>query len=400
MRSCCRKDCRNVVEGNAQVCASCKADDKLCRKCRNPHGGPPATTKFCKECRRDVRRKPRSPRNPPWSAEDDQKIREAYATYNARQVGAALRRLFPTRPRWSITRRAQVLGAATIRTKEPPWSQAEDDLLADLAWMSPERIATKFRERGFKRTLTAIGIRLKRRELRRTLGGMTAQSLANQLGVDVHKVLGWIKSKLLAAERRGTTGDNHDAWYITTEAIRAFLLAHPEDVELTKLERVGSKMWFLDMITGGRIPEGGEAAPALAQAMPQAADRTVALAGERVTISTLAEISGRPVAALLHRIDGLGMSVEQAAFGDDEAAPAGEPTVEGRAVAAQLLALMRRHRAKPRDLVAWTGTPLPIVERILAGVLPLLPGPLASAVQKLDGEIAITITPKKRSYEV
>ncbi len=209
--------------------------------------------------------------------------------------------------------------------------------------------------------------------------------------------------------RSGTTGDHHDRWYITTEAIRRFLFEHYEQVELSKLERVGSKMWFLELITGGRISESGDAVPSVtpAGAPPSAADaatpdRTVPLYGERVTFAALADICGRSVAVLIHRIDGLGLSVEQAAFGEDELDEPTAPTAlpMGTAIRDQIRALMKRHRAQPRDLASWTGLVPVVVDRLLEGTMPAVVSPaLLSVVEQLDGEVTITITPKARSYE-
>lgn len=303
--------CPALVYGMVQKCDACRAKELLCRKCGRPHGGAPKTTKQCEECRRHKKSKPRSERNPPWTPEEDERIREAYATHNAHTIGPRLRELFPTRPRWSLTRRAQELGAATVRRKEPPWSAEEHAFLMEWAWMSPGRLTAKFREHGYSRTTTAIAIRLNRYQLRKNIDSYTAQAVARLLNVDFHKVSRWIADRMLRAERRKGTGGNDDRHHITTADVRSFLLAHPEQYELGKLERAGSKMWFLEMVTLGRISEDG--APA-AETL-SSPDRTVNLAGERVTLPALADICGRSVANLIHRIDGLGMSVQEAAFG-------------------------------------------------------------------------------------
>lgn len=314
VRKCVRKTCENEVVGSAQVCAECRAKDLLCRNCGGPHGGALGTTKLCPICRSLKRRKRRSPLNPPWTEAEDQAVRDAYATYHSKQIGAKLRELFPTRPRWSIKRRAIQIGASTVRTKDPPWSAEEIAYLTEIVWMSPERIWLKFKERGFKRTITAITIRINRQRVRQHIDGVTAQGLAKLLNIDVHAVLRWIERGWLPKERAGLSseaGNHHNRHHLTTAAIRKFLYEHPEVIELGKLERVGSKMWFLEMITEGRISENGDAAPQ-ASVDPE---RTLPLAGQRVSPQALADICGRPVGELLHRIDGLGMSVQEAAFG-------------------------------------------------------------------------------------
>ena len=137
---------------------------------------------------------------------------------------------------------------------------------------------------------------------------MNANGPADLLGVDIHAVLRWIKDGTLHAERSGTRGDNHDAWHMTTADVRTFLLSHPHLYTLTSLERAGSREWFMEMIaprTGGRVVGSVE-------------ERLFCLAGERVPLSALVDLSGRSSADILHRIDMLGMSVDEAAFGEME----------------------------------------------------------------------------------
>lgn len=396
LRKCRTPECETHVSGQTQLCDTCQAKKLVCRNCGEPHGGPPATTRLCTLCRRGKKGRPRGPRNPAWTEADDAALRAAYAVCNAHEIGPRLRELFPVRPGWSIKRRAQVIGAATVRKKEPPWSDAERAVLTEFAHLTPERVAMKFRGRGFTRTLTAIAIQMKRMDVRRNIDGQTAQSLARLLDVDVHKVTGWIENKLLVGERRGTTGDHHDRWYITMDAIRTFLLANPEQYELSKIERAGSKMWFLELVTHGRISETGapvteSAAPAGA-ALPTEA-RTFPLYGERVTLAALSDICGRSGTDLLNRIDGLGMAVEAAAFGGD-----GEEelvtTTLGLEVAKQLRALAKARRAGPVALAKLTGLPTALLERVAAGTLPIVPAAVMTMAEKLGGEVRVLVTPK------
>lgn len=389
--------CPNIIFGSAQKCEECHAKALACQKCGRPHLGQPGTTKLCAECRRGKKGKPRGPANPAWTPEEDAQIREAYATHNAHTIGPRLRELFPTRPKWSLTRRAQVLGAATVRRKEPPWSEEEQKLLEEVSWMSPERIGTKFRERGFQRTTTAIAIRMNRHRLRKGIDSYTAQGLARMLDVDIHKVSKWIDEGWLQADRRKETGGNHDRHHITTAAIQAFLVAHPEQYELSKLERAGSKMWFLELITGGRISEHGEPVPAVAPtATPDTPARTFPLYGERVTLAALADICGRPMAELLRRIDEQGMSVESAAFGPEAPEETAADHPLAREVGEQLRVLMRANRAGVASMVRWTGLPAAFVERLTTGRAPVLLPALVTCVEKLAGEVEIRIRKKTR----
>ena len=399
-RRCVGKGCKNTCYGQEQLCEDCHAKRKLCQypKCGKPHGGPPATTRYCPPHRAVVRRKPRGKNNPPWTEQDDALIRDYYTKYNAREIGPALRKAFPGRPRWAINRHAQEIGAATVRKKEPRWSPEEDAILRDNAWMSPARVQMKLRDKGFVRSLTGVSIRMNRQRIRKHIDGLTAHGLSKLLDVDVHAVLRWIKDGQLRAERFGTSGDNHDHHHVTTDAVRDFLIAHPEKIELSKIERVGSKMWFLELITHGRISEHGEPvpqelAPAPGTAAP-APPRTVPLYGERVTLSALADICGRSVGELVRRIDGEGMSVVEAAFGADAIEEKAAPSAASVQAGVQLRALMKAHRAGPTTLGRWTGLSATFIERMQQGQVPVVLPAFAACAEKLRGEVTVTVAPR------
>lgn len=389
----CVRGCGAVLTGRDMVCAACHAKDMLCRACGEPHGGQPLT-RFCPPCRSKRRRKPKSPNNPRYTPADDELLRSIYARCNARELGPALAAAFPTRPRWSMTRRAQVLGASTVRKAERRWCPEEDAILREFPWMVPERVVIKLKADGFRRTVVSVSVRMKRLKLRATIDGFTASGLAGMMGVDSHAVIRWIHLGWLAAERRGTTGDNHDAHMIHTAAVRALLFAHPELFELSRIERLGNKGWFLSLATGGAISEDGQTEAPVPTTATVQVERWVVLHGERVTMDALAEICGRSAHEIADRIDNHGMGVEEAAFG--EAAPSPPSTAASPvdvAAGAGLRALMRKHRASPADVTRWTSTPTPVLARLLAGKMPILPAPLVSAVAQLDGHVELKIVP-------
>jgi hypothetical protein len=351
------------------------------------------TTKYCKLCR--AKRRTKKGKFTPFSEAEHNRIVALYASHPTRQALDLLVQEIK-RPRWKIRSAAVVLGAATVRTKEPPWSDAEREVLREFGWMHPQGIQKKFAARGFSRTKTSIAIMRKRLRIREKIDGMTAQGLAQTLGVDTHRVLGWIHDGSIAAVRSGTSGTpgaNHDHWYISTEAIRRFLHANWEVVEIGKIERTGSKLWLFEMLTGHAEPatsSPGTASAALAAPQPE---RRVALYGERVTLRALSEISGRPVAELLHRLDELGMSVAEAAFGDPaEASPAttAERSPLTTSLLAQVRALMKMHRASTRDVARWVELPEALVIRLLDGTVPSVSPALNAVVRALEGEISIS----------
>jgi hypothetical protein len=125
----------------------------------------------------------------------------------------------------------------------------------------------------------------------------------------------------------------------------------------------------------------------------------VCLYGEHLSLSALAEISGRSTGELLTRIDGEGRSVEDAAFGTDGQVPELPAGPMTEMVAAVLARLMGRHRARPEDVVRWTELPAETVARCLRGVVPLQAPAMERVVGSLDAEMLVTIEPKKHAYE-
>ena len=80
----------------------------------------------------------------------------------------------------------------------------------------------------------------------------SAYSLAQALGIDPQAVTRWIKSGHLKAKSRGTARgkqQNGDIYLIQERDIRRFILEHPTDIDLRKVDQ----LWFLDVITNGLV---------------------------------------------------------------------------------------------------------------------------------------------------
>jgi hypothetical protein len=153
-------------------------------------------------------------------------------------------------PGYAVRKRALHLGLT--RTKEPVWSEAEIRMLEQWGWMGDERIALRLRAAGFTRSATAIHLKRKRMRINGNGDWYSACSVAEAMGVDSHKVMRWIRTGLVKAERRGsarTEQQGGDTYLILRKAVKAFLLACPDEYDLGKVE----KFWFLDLITDGRI---------------------------------------------------------------------------------------------------------------------------------------------------
>lgn len=154
---------------------------------------------------------------------------------------------------WSpsaVSKRGAELGIT--RVKERPWTQQEEDLLERFGHLAPSGIRLRFAQAGFSRSIAAIQVRLNRCRIKANLDGYSACRLAEAFGVDVHKVLLWIRRGLLKAERRGTertAAQGGDIWWISHREVRRFVLRAPGELDLARVE----KIWFLDLVSGGKL---------------------------------------------------------------------------------------------------------------------------------------------------
>ena len=182
----------------------------------------------------------------------DEEIRRAYylyLEYNNRQAIAGYARQLHV-PRWLINRRAAVLGLARI--KEPAWNVDEVAMLERWGHLTDAVIQRKLKAAGSQRSINAIHLKMKRLRIKQNLDGYSVHALATAFGVDGHKITYWINRKMLMATRRGTARSEcqgGDTYWITHKAVREFVLAYPDEIDLRKVER----WWFLDVLTDGRI---------------------------------------------------------------------------------------------------------------------------------------------------
>ncbi len=182
----------------------------------------------------------------------DQLVREIYLDAPSAKSRPGIRLLAKKvgMPHWALKKRARELGLA--RTKEQPWSEPELEILARYAWMSDERIRLKLKAAGYARTVTGIHLKLKRMRFKHDGSFYSANGLAQALGIDSHAVTRWIKSGHLKAKLRGTARteqQNGDSYLIQEKDVRRFILEHPTDIDLRKVDQ----LWFLDLITNGLV---------------------------------------------------------------------------------------------------------------------------------------------------
>lgn len=156
-------------------------------------------------------------------------------------------------PEFVTTKWAQELGLSF--TKEPPWSEEELELLDEQGYKTPSVLARIFREHGFKRTPTGIGLMRKRRMSHKASPYFSMNAVSILFGVDAHVVKRWIEENKIKFELKGTKRDaktkqNGDTHLIHKDWIYEFIVSYPDSFDIKKVDQ----MWFLHIVTKGEVP--------------------------------------------------------------------------------------------------------------------------------------------------
>jgi hypothetical protein len=184
--------------------------------------------------------------------ETDAVIRNAYDQLRQDRsktaLAAAARQLGWSR--YQVVKRGRTLGLTNPLDKAP-WTAREEELLENWADLSAQRIANKLGEAGFRRTAGSVAQKLCRLRLLKTTGdGYSFRQLAAVLGVEDAKVSLWVRRGFLKMPESGFRGSERR--HLPPSAIRAFLLNHPEEIVLAKIDPAWT-LQFLDLVSGGRL---------------------------------------------------------------------------------------------------------------------------------------------------
>jgi hypothetical protein len=228
--------------GSLRLTVTSEKHPKVTHICKNPdcrqdfigHVG----AKHCAKCRPVVRGKKLwdGRRKYVWTPERDQILLDHY-NHNATAIA---KRFFPGWEKWVISHRAQLLGLC--RTKEQPWTKAEDAFLREWAGVhTPNWMAKQLR----RRTITAIIVRLKRLQISRRIqpNGLTMWQLEQALGVDHRQIVAWWRSGRLKG-RYLTNPHEHDRYEFQEADVAAFLLQNPSSFRLDRVDQA----WFMGMM--------------------------------------------------------------------------------------------------------------------------------------------------------
>lgn len=186
-------------------------------------------------------------------------------------------------PRQWLGRRAAALDldGATRWRKEPRWTAAELALLRRVPLHDLARASAIFRDHGFVRSGTAIGVRAQRLALgARDTAPLSARAVSQVTGLDEKTVARMIETGEIQGTRRATArldSQGGDPWSVERGVARAWIIDNLDRVDLRRVDKVR----FVALLIA---PDAGDA--------PVPAPRPVAERGRRE-----AELQGR-IAAL------------------------------------------------------------------------------------------------------
>ena len=227
------------------LCAGCV--QRRCEVCSTTQG----LTKYgrmCKGCAGKARTRGRTDVHH-WTADEDEVIKAAYAEHYGKKALLVIeRRLGMSRE--AIKARAQVIGAARVTAKAPPWSPEELAALERVSHLGAAAAGRVLRKAGYARSATAIAVQRKRRRI--APDGMSMHALSELLGVDPKTVVRWRDKAMLRVVATGKTcGGGAEVGHVSTGAIREFILRYSAQIDLARIERTGAKLWLIDLLAGG-----------------------------------------------------------------------------------------------------------------------------------------------------
>lgn len=178
---------------------------------------------------------------PELTPELEADIRAAWPTLSGRGMTTDLAHRLKIPRRWLLSTALRLGLEIPNRKKEPPWSEAENRLLAKIPLHDLDAAAKAFRARGFRRTPTAIASQCRRLEIsRRYAEAFSATRAAKVLGVDMSFIKRRCINGAIVATRRQTDRlpqQGGDPWDIKPADLRRFIVDHLDQVDIRKVDK-------------------------------------------------------------------------------------------------------------------------------------------------------------------
>lgn len=152
------------------------------------------------------------------------------------------------RSRTVVRARAAALGIDLVRIRPADWTPEEDAILVASHGMGVSGMQKKLRAAGFSRSENAVRVRARRigASVIRDLppNHLPLNEVADLLGVEKGALRRAIDTGELAAKLHGK-----DGYLVKLRDLRQFIIEHPGRVHLGKVEAVGSRFWFIDLLS-------------------------------------------------------------------------------------------------------------------------------------------------------
>lgn len=147
-----------------------------------------------------------------------------------------------------LRRRCRELGLQAPSKPETPWLRDELALLSECAHLSAPEIVKTLRRAGYRRSVGAVALRLRRAKMDRTdPDSHTLADVAMLLGVSPQTVLVWVNGYgLRARARQPDSGEPGQRYRVHRKDLRSWLRDNPTRVNLAKVDRA----WFMDLALG------------------------------------------------------------------------------------------------------------------------------------------------------
>lgn len=197
------------------------------------------------ECKRGSTSGLRFARIYPPCEQIDQAIREGYIHATEKGAIKALAARVG-RPAWWVQKRGAQLGVTrTNRTRLGSWTSEELALLEEFAHLEHTAICRKLKAAGFKRTPTAVEVKLKRLQLdREDPDRWSATAVAPFLGVNPATIADWVERRGLPAKRE-TWGPN-GRLMIDRKKLRNWVASNSNFIDLRRVDQP----WFKELMWG------------------------------------------------------------------------------------------------------------------------------------------------------
>jgi hypothetical protein len=177
------------------------------------------------------------------SPQIDEAIRRAYQGDRKPGFRKALVQALGRPERW-ISHRAVKLGVASGKCDR--WSAEEDAILKQAAHLHPRTLAGRLQKHGFRRTPTAVALRLARLRLNPDeveSGYLTLQGVADLLGAQRATVQRWLRNGWLVVQPGKGRMNGH---LIYEGDVAAFIALHLGEVNFARLEQ--NKQYIVEML--------------------------------------------------------------------------------------------------------------------------------------------------------